>query len=110
MSCHVLRLVGAVVITSSLFVGQTQESKPQKPDDKTGKPSGSAPITVVTSVDSSRTELPADFKPLIALDKRPKLDKTTELQLVQLFNAEIARVRKTLRLGTKGIVVNAKRL
>ncbi len=105
MSCHVLRLVGAVVITSSLFVGQTQESKPQKPDDKTGKPSGSAPITVVTSVDSSRTELPADFKPLIGLDKRPKLDKTTELQLVQLFNAEIARVRKPLPLGTKDIVV-----
>ncbi len=105
MSCHVLRLVSAVFIASSLLVGQTQESKPQKPDDKTGKPSGSSPITVVTAADSSKTELPADFKPLVGLDKRPKLEKTTEFQLIQLFNAEIARVRKPLPLGTKDIVV-----
>src|SRR5258707_4280525 len=105
MSCHVLRLVSAVFIACSLLVGQTQESKPQKPDDKTGKPSGSSPITVVTAADSSKTELPADFKPLVGLDKRPKLEKTTEFQLIQLFNAEIARVRKPLPLGTKDIVV-----
>src|SRR5258708_8257685 len=42
---------------------------------------------------------------MIGLEQRPKLDKTTELQLVQLFNAEIARVRKPLPLGTKDIVV-----
>src|SRR5258708_1032520 len=103
MPYHVSRLVSAVFIASSLLLGQTQESKPQKPDEKAGKPST---ITVVTPSDSSKTELPADFKPLVGLDKRPKLDKTTELQLVQLFNAEIARVRKPLPLGAKDIVVS----
>ena len=103
MPYHVSRLVSAVFIGSSLLLGQTQESKPQKPDEKAGKPST---ITVVTPSDSSKTELPADFKPLVELDKRQKLDKTTELQLVQLFNAEIARVRKPLPLGAKDIVVS----
>ncbi len=105
MSFHVLRLVSTVFIVSSLFLGQTQEPTSQKPEDKTGKPSGGSPITVVTVADSSRTELPADFKPLVGLEKRPKLEKTTEYQLIQLFNAEIARVRKPLPLGTKDIVI-----
>src|SRR5258708_34499813 len=105
MSCHVLRLVSAVFIASSLLVGQTQESKPQKPDDKTGKPSGSSPITVVTAADSSKTELPADFKPLDGLDKRPKLHKAPAVQLIQRFNSERARVRKPLPLAPEAIAV-----
>src|SRR5258708_17741163 len=42
---------------------------------------------------------------MIGLDRRGKVSKRAELQLVQLLRAELAGVRKPLPLGTKDIVV-----
>ncbi len=44
-------------------------------------------------------------RPVLNLDKRPKLSDGTKLQLIQIINAEFVRVRKTFPLGYKDVTL-----
>jgi hypothetical protein len=62
---------------------------------------------VVKLGDEAKSDHSPHVAPLANLEKRPRLDNATKLQLIQIFNAEVTRVRKTLPLGIKDIVVTS---
>src|SRR5258708_15226440 len=95
-----------VAIAVTMALGQSQTPAPtsgQKPDDKNGKKSSSV---ITLDDDSSKSQPIPDAISLPDLTKRQPMDEVTKMQLVQLFNAEMVRIRKTLPVGNRNITIS----
>ncbi len=93
-----------IAIAVTLALGQSQaQSSGQKPDDKNGKP-GSVPV-IIKLDDSSKSEPIPEAIPLTGLEKRHQISDGTKMALVQLFNAEMVRIRKILPVGNRNITI-----
>lgn len=92
----------AIAVTMALGQSPTPAQSGQKPDDKTGKP-GAVSIKLD---DSSKSEPIPEAIPLPNLEKRRPIEEVTKMELIQLFNAELVRVRKTLPVGNRNITIS----
>ncbi len=92
-----------ITLAATLVLGQSQTPVPKKQDDKNGKP-GSSAVTINLD-DSSKSEPIPEAIPLPDLTKRRPINDVTKMQLVQLFDAELVRVRKMLPLGNRNITI-----
>jgi hypothetical protein len=96
-----------IAIAVTLALGQSPTPAPssgQKSDDKNAKPGSST--VVIKLDDGSKSEPVPEAIPLTGLEKRRPIDEVTKMQLVQLFNAEMVRVRKTLPVGKRDITIS----
>src|SRR5262245_56282130 len=92
---------------------QTQQSQPQqsqKPDSSANPSSESHSsdpgVLILKSPKAPITPETAPELRAVDLEKRPKLNDGTRLQLIQLMQAEFAHVRKYFPLGDKSLVIN----
>jgi hypothetical protein len=95
-----------VAIAVTLTLGQSQTPTPtsgQKPDGKSSK--GSSVITLNVD-DSSKSQPIPEAIAMPDLSKRKPMDEMTKMQLIQLFNAELVRIRKTLPVGDRKITIS----
>ncbi len=112
MSLHVSRLLLPLLLCG-FAISQTQGPMPAAGASASAEPAQNQPgpnperksQIVVKLGDEAKADSSPHAIPLPNLEKRPRLDDGTKLQLIQIFNAEVTRVRKTLPLGAKDIVV-----
>jgi len=112
MSLHVSRLILPLLLCG-LAASQTQDSRPaantpspESARNQAGQPDAQNKSQIVVKLgDEAKADSSPHANPIPDLEKRPRVDENTKLQLIQIFNAEVTRVRKTLPLGTKDIVV-----
>ncbi|HET6843438.1 MAG TPA: hypothetical protein VFK06_17430 [Candidatus Angelobacter sp.] len=114
MSLHVSRLILPLLLCG--FAVSQQEAKPaadastspEPAQNQPGQPDTKTKSQIVVKLgDEAKADSSPHANPLPNLEKRPRLDDATKLQLIQIFNAEVTRVRKTLPLGAKDIIVTS---
>lgn len=86
--------------------GQPKSQDANSQSDVKAKPADSNVFVLKGAEPAPSQGTMAPLLRTVDLEKRPKLDETTRRQLIQLLDAEFARLRKTLPQGDKSLVID----